>query len=694
MTSSGKRKKDSLYRVLVNTHPGIAYRYHNAHDGKKGPGKVASWVYLLWLNFAYYFLFCHFLGNIPLTDDERKTIPDPDISESENAKKDFVQLLHEEGPVSDDYMRHLSEYDIISFDMFDTLIFRPVSEPDDLFFFIGERTGVLNFKELRVNAERACREKRIKEKGHAEVTLEEIWKMLENEIGISAAEGMNVEMDVERKLCYANPVMLKVWQDLKSAGKHLIVITDMYLPEKCIRDILDENGFSGADKIYVSCEYGLSKADGHLYDKALFDLGVKKFIHVGDNPYSDMDNAKRKGLDILPYPKVKRKAAAYRPYDMSAMVGSAYRGIVSNHLYNGFQIYSMEYEYGFIYGGLFVLGYCHFIHECFKNSGADKILFLSRDGDILMQVYKRLYPNDCAEYVYWSRKAALKLMAPEDKNDFFKRFIDHKTNQGYTISSILKSMELEQLLTELPDGLAADDLLTTESADALKVVLEKSWSDISLLYSSQIVAAEKYLRSVLSECKKALAVDIGWAGSGAMALSHLVERVWQMPCEIEGIVAGTNTIYNTEPDAAEPFLQSGKMKSYMYSQSHNRDLLKKHDPGKGYNIYWELLLASPEPRFAGYYDAAPQGDDSYVYDENSGIYLKFAPNDIDPEKATEVQKGILDFVTEYTERFKEYPYMMNISGRDAYAPMITVAGKKERFLRRMAERFDPDVNVE
>ena len=51
-----------LYFFLVNKHPGIKTRYHRVHDNATGIKKVLSWLYLLWLNFAYYILFCRFLG--------------------------------------------------------------------------------------------------------------------------------------------------------------------------------------------------------------------------------------------------------------------------------------------------------------------------------------------------------------------------------------------------------------------------------------------------------------------------------------------------------------------------------------------------------------------------------------------------------------------------------------------------------
>ena len=67
----------------------------------------------------------------------------------------------------------------------------------------------------------------------------------------------------------------------------------------------------------------------------------------------------------------------------------------------------------------------------------------------------------------------------------------------------------------------------------------------------------KYYQKLLSGCTNVAAVDIGWAGSGALALSHLTKSVWHIDCDVTGIIAGTNTIHNTEPDASDPFFQSG-----------------------------------------------------------------------------------------------------------------------------------------
>ena len=663
-----------IYNALVNRKPGISYRYHKFHDGSTGFKKVLSWFYLLWLNFAYCVLFCRSLGNTPQTEYyEEKSVPACE-SESSLVRRDGV-------PAPSELVSQLKAYDVISFDVFDTLIFRPFSDPTDLFYLVGEKMGIQDFKNLRIQAEKKAREIVHRTSDGYEVTLEQIWNELADETGLDADEGIRIETETEKNLCFVNPYMLQVWNELKDAGKKLIIVSDMYLPAEIIKEILEKNGFTGAESIYISNELGCNKYEGRLYGKVLEDIRKElpdaKVIHVGDNPRSDLKMAEANGFDTVFYPNVNRNQLLYRPFDMSAIVGGAYRGIVGSHIYNGLNVYSREYEYGFIYGGLFVLGYCKFIHDYFLNEKPDKLLFLSRDGDILKKIYDYMYPGEPTEYVLWSRKAALKLMAGHDKHDYFRRFIDHKVSDGISLGEAIDSMELQGLKAKLGAELKASDRLTSSTACKLKAFLSSNWDEVLSSYEDQQAATKSCFTKLLNGCSKAVCIDIGWAGSGALSFSFLAERVWNIPCEITGLIAGTNTPYNTEPDASEPFLQSGKLKSYMFSQANNRDLLKKHDPAKGYNIFWELLLASPNPCFEGYYPDGPH----------------FGDSDIDAGKAEEIQKGITDFVHIYTKTFESYPYMLNISGRDAYAPVLAASGKGEKYLRSIASGFAMEIGV-
>jgi HAD hydrolase, family IA, variant 1 len=629
-------------------------------------------------------------------------------SESEGHQKDAGILSVEE------FVRKIKDYDVISFDIFDTLIFRPFSSPTDVFYLIGEKFDFLDFKNLRVWAEWDARMKCRQKNGHTEVSLQDIWENLEEDTGLNAEEGMRLECETEEKLCYSNPYMLQVWKRLQKLGKRMIIVSDMYLPRSCIERILQKTGYMGAERIYISNEYGENKAGGDLFHRVIRDFSGARIVHIGDNPHSDQKMAKASGLDILPYQNVNKNVLLYRPMDMSSMIGGAYRGLVSNHLYNGSEKFSIDYEYGYVYGGLFVVGYCHFIHEYYEQHYLDRLLFLARDGDILNRVYQKLYPDDRTVYVYWSRKAATKLMADEDKHDFFRRFIYHKVNQKVTIGEALRSMELEQLLPELSDwqeiwdvwerksgagrkqkfiDLRAEDELTDKNAYLLRRFIEAKWERVMTHYEEQQVAAEKYYREILHGCENVAAVDIGWAGSGALALSHLVEKVWGMDCRITGIVAGTNTIHNAQPDASDPFLQDGRLVAYLYSGQMNRDLLKKHDPNKDYNVFWELLLSSLTPSFQGFHDGRYQTEKESIYLETVDITLEFGKYDFNPEGIGEIQRGILDFAEQYLEHFGAFPYMFRISGRDAYAPMLVAASYDERYLKMIEKRFQLEIAV-
>lgn len=663
-----------IYGFLVNRHEGIKERYHNMHDKAAGFKKVLSWLYLIWLNLCYYLFFCRFLGSKPEIDiyEEKKLLTE----ESESAV-----ACRAAGSV-EDMVKKLSEYDVISFDIFDTLVFRPFSNPEDVFYYVGHELEFMNFKQLRTDMEQQVRMESLKERGTAEVTIRQIWERISRETGISADRGVTVEIECEKKFCYANPFMHKVYEKLRSVGKRIIAVSDMYLDSETLRQILDKCGYADIEQIYVSCEYGKSKADKGLYSVVAEKYNKGRCVHVGDNPVSDVKHAKQAGFDSVYYPNVNINSVKYRAYDMSPIIGGGYRGIVNNHLYSGLKKYSMEYEYGFIYGGLFVLGYCRFIHNYVSKNGIDKVLFLARDGHILSRVYEKMYGADHTEYVYWSRSASAKLMADYNRYDYFRRFLYHKVNKGITIKEILKSAGLGELIELLPEKISSDSYLTDSNADGVKRFITENWEHVLQIYSIQQEMTKEYYSNILKGCKRVCAVDIGWAGSGAVSLDFLCRNVWNIPCDVYGLVAGTNTLHNAEPDSSETFLQSGKLTAYLFSQSSNRDIMKKHDLNKGYNLYWELLVSSPTGTFK-----------EFARNAEGKLEAVLASPDADEAAVKEIWQGIIDFAQEYQFHFEGCAINEYISGRDAYAPMLAAAGKNERYLNRILDGFNINVDV-
>ncbi len=663
--------KKRLRQLLLQRVPGIRDRYEAKRRENPDMGRVFAGLYLLWLNVQYYLLLRRSLARpVPLPSYEETPLY---VHGSESS------LSRRESPEA--FARRLAAFDAVSFDVFDTLLLRPFSAPADLFYWIGMSLQYPDFRRIRIAAEEQARERKFRRQGTREVTLEEIWAQVEEETGIPREAGVRVEWAWEKRCCYANPYMRRVFDELRHFGKPLFVLSDMYLGQTRVQELLADAGFTGWTACLVSCDHGCSKSDGGLY-KLLAQRTGGSLVHVGDNVQADGAQAKRHGLTPFLYPNVQHKGEPFRPHDMSAVTGSIYRGIVNAHLHNGSAVYSREYEYGFVYGGLFVAGYCRFIHGLVKARGLEKTLFLSRDGALLAEAYRRMYPQEAENtaYAYWSRLAAVKLTAGYYRQEYFRRFLYHKVNQGFSLRQIMESMELSALLTPLCRAIGAEPTqeLTNKNVETVKSYLTGVWHEVLESYRPQQEAGQAYFRCLLADCRSAAAVDIGWAGSGAFMLDCALNRLWKMDCPITGILAGTNAARGPETDAAAPFFLNGRLVSYLYSEGENRDLWKLHDPAQNHNLYWELLLGAPEGSLQGFYP-----------DENGEPVLRFKAPPAAPARIREIHRGALDFVELLLQTERRLGLVLPISGRDAYAPMILVeSGNNRRFMTELEELMD------
>lgn len=672
-----------IYHLLVNRVLGIRERFLEKKQRQQG-GRLYMLGYLLWLNFSYYALRQKALAqSVRFPVYEQKKLP-PGSESAQTQRKspeEFVELL--------------AAYDVISFDVFDTLVLRPFSEPADLFYVVGMELGYPDFKQRRIETEmRARRKKRAsagKRQTHTahggEVTLEEIWRQMERDTGIPAEKGMQSEWQTELRCCSANPYFLRVTELLRAQKKTIIAVSDMYLGEERIKMLLEKCGFGAFDACVVSCDHGKSKSDGSLYDTVRDSIGWERsIVHVGDNEISDVRQAQKHGIAAYHYKNIHDCGKPYRAFDLSALTGSVYRAVVNAELHADHRNFSKEYEYGFVYGGLFAVGYCRFIHAYAQRRHVEKLLFLARDGAVLQQVYCALYPREAGRtvYAYWSRQAALKLTAEYFRYDYFARFLFHKADQKYTLRKIFAAMELSPLLPELCRTLkiSPQTELTNRNAKIVRKYLLKRWREVLAVYEPQRAAAEKYFGKILHGCSRAAAVDIGWAGSGAWMLDCAVNRIWKLGCEITGILAGTEGALWQQGGAAEAYLTSGKLASYLYSPFENRELWKFHDPSKGHNLYWELLLSAPQGSLKGFYPG-----------ENGGVVCRFRKNHTDASRIREIHRGIRAFAQAFGEAQARIGAELPISGRDAYAPMLSVLAEKNRNFCRELKTLLDDIHV-
>ena len=333
------------------------------------------------------------------------------------------------------------------------------------------------------------------------MTLEEIWEILAAQTGLDAQEGLRAEWETERQFCYANPLFLPVLAALRRMGKTLVIASDMYLGEERIRRLLFEAGLGEFDGCFVSCDRKASKHEGTLFDQIQKRFGSScRYLHVGDHPQADDRMAREKGWEAVWVASAHETGRPFRVRRMSPVVGTMYRGLASQRLHGEGRRYSPLYEFGYLYGGLFAVGFCRFLHKRVKEKKIGRLLFLARDGEIFHKVYRLLYPGCDTRYVYWSRRAALKLSVDGRRQEYFQRFLRDKQNGGYTVEACFAAMDLSALLPGFvrETGVDGKALLTKETADCCEAYLAAHFSLVEEAYGREREAAERYMAEVLS----------------------------------------------------------------------------------------------------------------------------------------------------------------------------------------------------
>ena len=143
------------------------------------------------------------------------------------------------GPESEEVRRQpffrlaldLLEYDLISFDIFDTLLLRPFKTPQDLFYIVGHKLNFsgyhIDFTTLRASCEKAARANKLEKYGNREVTISDIYNELAMVTNIDPEVGAKVEFETELEYCMPNPYMLEVFKILKSFKKKIVITSDI-----------------------------------------------------------------------------------------------------------------------------------------------------------------------------------------------------------------------------------------------------------------------------------------------------------------------------------------------------------------------------------------------------------------------------------------------------------------------------------
>lgn len=414
---------------------------------------------------------------------------------------------------------------VISFDVFDTLLKRNVFHPQDVFNLVEQKYNarhqkklLCDFRSIRIEAERQARRKSDRE----DVTLDLIYQ----ELPFGESECMElkeIECEVEKDVCICHYAMKEAYDYAILKGKKVAAVSEMYLPKDFIHELLSNAGYCKIDRLYVSSETGKMKKSGSLFRLLIKDYGIepKKILHIGDAKRSDWIVPKLLGMRSYRIKTHYSNTIYLSTSKQSDFNERALYSFINNNLSG-----DADLKLGFETFGPLLWGLCSWIHSFVQERQIKRIFFLARDGQIMEKAYRLMYPDDKTQYIYVSRRAlTVPLLHLKNKWEDVVNLIPQATHielhallerLGLDASACIS--EIEEFGLHIDDVYAFNHLTEDLRFEQLYELLKPAIDDNSL---QEYEACKSYFEGLNlreTEC----IVDLGWKGTIQKALETLL----------------------------------------------------------------------------------------------------------------------------------------------------------------------------
>ena len=410
----------------------------------------------------------------------------------------------------------------VSFDIFDTLIVRDTDVPTRVFSIMEKKNNIPDFSDRRIKAEAAARAA----SKSGEVDIFQIYGAFEGITSEQADALIEGEIEAELSLCHADPQTVSFFNKVKKYFG-VVLISDMYLPSDMLERLLDSCGISGYERLYISCEAGVSKRRGGLYRYALSDLGIKpcELTHIGNDLVADYLKARQCGVNavkVITKREGGKKNRSCPPRSDPQM--------------------NKYFAFGNKRFGPFLYGFVRWLDLLLTEKGYDRVYFFSRDGYMMKKAFDVISGGRIeSHYVYFSRKS---LCAPlVHYCEGFEQTLELLSWERYV--SVGKILSLygfegdEGAAAAAACGLCADDSFAYDTLKCNKKLRQLYEQNRDLINARSKMQDELMLRYLRQNkmCGKTAIVDIGWHGN-MQGLLDTFSKKHELDLETEGFYIG------------------------------------------------------------------------------------------------------------------------------------------------------------
>lgn len=555
-------------------------------------------------------------------------------------------------------MEQIQKADVISFDLFDTLIVRNVLSYSDLIALLGEKLleksiDIVDFVNRRIEVE-----KRLSRNGAPR--LSSIYEEILSGVPISnmsAQQLAELEYAVDASLIRPRIEMVELVQSIRTLGKQVYVTSDSYYSQSQIEKILHDNGISGVDKIFVSCEFNTGKTTG-LFEKVIEVAGTRNILHIGDDIVADVESASRFGLKTF---------QIYSATELLDAVGGlkliSDKEDISDHIRIGMfaaNIFNSPFQFeteerrihaddavniGYLFCAPMIFDFAYWFGQQVEEKQISNILFSARDGYLLYKFFTKIYPNCRPRYFLTSRISAIRAGVLDDADI---AYVDSMKFSGTLEDNLRTRFGIDA------DTVSDADINSNESGlmRYSKIILETA--------KVKKTNNEKYIERLALKDGPVALFDFVAKGTCQMYIQKLI------PNEIQGLY-----FLQLEPE----FMKDKNLKIQpFYSEEERTDSVVFDD----YYIL-ETLLTSPDPSVEEFNE------------EGEPVYANETRSDTDISCFLRAQEGIVKYIEKYLQICPRSKIKVNKKLDEAFLELIhNVEIRDKDFLHLTVE--DPFFN--
>lgn len=306
--------------------------------------------------------------------------------------------------------------DVVSFDLFDTLVVRNTLFSSDIIEIVGtneKQNQIDDFVKKRISFE-----KQMSQGGKAP-RLRDIYFEVCNDNGL-AEKLADEEFEIDVAVLRPRADVLRLLSQAKELGKLIFITSDTYYSFEQITRILELNNITGVDGLILSCEEDTSKT-GDLFEVLKQKAGTDNILHIGDDIVADIENARTHGL---------KSFQIYSASELLDMVGGLgvekYTDYLSDRIRIGMfaaDVFNSPFQFeddekklhidtaakiGYLFCAPMIMDFVQWFKKKAEDGRFSDIWFCARDGYLIKQLYELMNSKKQSNYFLTSRTSAIR----------------------------------------------------------------------------------------------------------------------------------------------------------------------------------------------------------------------------------------------------------------------------------------------